>query len=157
MKKILLVCALGSCTLINARQEASADAIVAFIKMEKVHKEDWFNFAKKKNDNKFDLLVKHHDEMADAQVQHIMAMGTAVSIEDAMATKLQDMIALHEAQVQEWKAMCDADRSEATTIYNKHKTELTAFKATHPAKITSSMPLTSAQPQSIKAPQWSNK
>lgn len=128
-------------------QKPSVDDLVAFLTMEKGHKEDWLNFAKKKHEEKYDLLIKHHDEMFDSHIEHVKQMAEMngfSSRQDAINSKLQDMISMHETHMQEWKTMCDNDRAEAEALYTRHKTELDAFKASHGQ-------------QSIKAPQWSKK
>lgn len=131
MKKQLYLLALLVCTATYSKQGTIAEKALEFNRMEKKHKDDWFNFMKDSESEKIGLVKKNHDECADLKARHIQNEidNPGMSKESMMKKCLDEVVALHEKQGKEWEAMAKAHYGKKQAICEKHKKELASFKA----------------------------
>ena len=131
MKKQLFLLASASFLSGTLSAKSSADQLLNFETMEMGHKKDWFNFMKKEAAQKADLLERHHTQWAQFGTQQLkkFAALTDCAQKDALfKEKLNGAVALHEKQVAEWRAYCQAHAKYAQELDKKHSVELAAFK-----------------------------
>ncbi len=134
MKRILLGIALASITLgayalhESKPQDRAIDNLIAYNKMEKGHTYDWVELSRKFHDAKSKLIEKHHIECADLHDEMLHLIKKEGCSEDVFEEKLDHKIALHEKQVEEWRALCEGHSKDAMKFYHAHKQELEQFK-----------------------------
>ncbi len=112
--------------------QTPAEQLAAFVEMEKRHKDDWFNSMKENANEKADLLMKQHDEMADLKMKHIeeaKSIASQADVEMAMSRHLTQAIALHKQQTGDWEMHAKDMYAKKKALCDRHKKELAAFEA----------------------------
>lgn len=104
------------------------DASTAYNEMEKSHMDDWLDLTRQYHNDKYALIKKHHDEKADFHHRGLQKLKESGFSKDMLRTKLEDMIKLHEQQVEEWHDLCENHSKQGKMFYEKHKRELEDFK-----------------------------
>jgi hypothetical protein len=109
----------------------SRDALndtIEFVKMEKHHKERWFDFKKEFKAKKIELLKKHHNERADLCIAELEDIQNNDFTPALIKEYLEKKIALHERQIDECKHLCKQQEQRAKEIHEKNDEERARFK-----------------------------
>lgn len=133
MKKILFLAIMISLPIVLVAQSAG-ETLKSFIQMEKGHKADWFDFMKNHIAQKTDLLKKHHNEWADFKQTLVTLWGSGTALSNQ---PVEQAIALHKKQNNDWKALNDSIQAQKTAIIEKHAKDLAQFESTDASKQTS--------------------
>lgn len=129
MKKILLLLTvLLSSPLLIAVADNTLDALIAFNKGEKKHKNECFEYEKNFLDEKFDLLKKQHDEMFDLRDEVLAKLKSEGFSEKLLKEKLAAKIAMCERHMEQWKSLCEDHHLRGKEMYKNAKAKLDAFK-----------------------------
>lgn len=121
---------------VNALDDISSvvDAAIAFKELKKSQKNEWFNFAKKEEASKMDLIQKHFNEWKDAEISVLKSWkGTMQTTPEQQLSTKKDILVkavdLYEKQRDEWRSMCMENGNTAKDLDAKHTEALNAFKS----------------------------
>ncbi len=133
MKKLIFA-ALIAVPLVS-EINAEADLAVAaknarnYISMEQKHKDKWFDFSKGYHDAKLDIMKKHKRQIMDVVKSNIATLGKTDDAAVYLSNQTDEMIALHEKHLEEWRNLSQAWEAKGRQYYEAEKAELAKFKA----------------------------
>jgi hypothetical protein len=102
--------------------------LLEFEKMEKGHKESFFDIKKEFATKKIELLKKQCGEKTDLRIAGIQDVQKNGYTPELVKKCLDKKIALHEKNIQEWSALCEQKREKMKSWVEKNKIEREAFK-----------------------------
>lgn len=125
---ILLCIGLGYGSYAGA-ESAAAKKFMELNETLNVQKTDWFNFMKKADAEKAELLKKHHIEWSNWRNQNVknfdegnFTTQEAKNIE--LEKQFKEKLALHKAQAAEWSTIMRAQVTEAEELAKKHAKQI---------------------------------
>lgn len=143
MKNLLktLIFSISCCAGLNIAAQNPIDEMIEFKKLVKQQKNDWFNFAGKLHQEKYQLLADMHNEMFDKHIADLSAWKNVKDKEQADALlkqKLAGAVKLYEVHMEKCNKFWKQKNDEAKSLYEKQMKEFNAFK--QKVGLTSSMP-----------------
>lgn len=138
MKKILV--ALLSVGLVNgafglhtvakpASVKSAAEKVVNYIAMEQKHSSAWIDYASAYTSAKMELKKKHLNEKMDVVKANVSKLGKGIAAEQYLQEQLNEMIALHKKQMEEWKTFQKTQEAKARELGQKEQSELASFES----------------------------
>ncbi len=131
MKKLLLIVALFIAPMVVKGAELSTvvSDLTKFINIVEKEKKDWLTFTKDFHDAKFDLMIKHHNEIFELKKKFLDEFkSNGANVADLLSRELEEMIKLHDKQTAEWVALWDKFKAKAQELGTENQKEVDTFK-----------------------------
>lgn len=109
--------------------KALAERVVKYIGMEQKHASAWLDYAKNMQSAKMDLKKKHLNEKMDVVKANVAKLGKGVATQQYLQEQLNEMVALHKKQMEDWRAFRKTQNTKAQELGQKEESELAAFEA----------------------------
>lgn len=92
-------------------------------------KQDWFDFMKKTESEKTDLIKKHHQQWANWRNQNVKnfdesSFATQEAKNAELEKQFKEELALHKAQSAEWATLMRGNVGEAEALAKKHAQQI---------------------------------
>lgn len=133
MKKLLFAAliAVPFVSQINAETDLAVAAknAVNNISMRQKNIDKWFDFSKGYHDAKLDIMKKHKREIMNVVKSNVATLGKTDDATAYLSHQTDEMIALHEKHLEEWRNLCQAWEAKGRQYYEAEKAELAKFKA----------------------------
>lgn len=106
-----------------------AEKVVKYIAMEQKHSSAWMDYAIGYDTAKKELKKKHLNQKMDVVKANVAKLGKGLAPEQYLQEQLNEMIALHKKQMEEWKTFQKTQEAKARELGQKEQSELASFEA----------------------------